>query len=172
MAHDFLGSELSIGDDVVFLNYNVTSASLARGKVTKVSEHTAEISGIRRAEYKIIKVNPVKPTMNNTWIPCSERLPEPETEVLVVCRRGGVSFVCPAMYEDGKMLRGESIWNWNEIDGYGLYNEDADDWFIPEGWWEYRQFNDDDVYNNLIDCAVTNWMPMPEPPEEKQNGRT
>lgn len=104
------------------------------------------------------------------WIPCSERLPEPETEVLVVCRRGGVSFVCPAMYEDGEMLTGDSIWNWNEIEGYGLYNEDADDWFVPEGWWEYRQFNDDDVYNNPIDCAVTHWQPLPEPPEEGAPG--
>nr|DAI47383.1 MAG TPA: Protein of unknown function (DUF551) [Caudoviricetes sp.] len=75
MAHDFLGNELSIGDDVVFLNYNGTSASLERGIITRVSEHTAEISGKRRAEYKIVKVNPVKPTMGNTWIPCSERLP-------------------------------------------------------------------------------------------------
>ena len=101
------------------------------------------------------------------WIPCSERMPEPETEVLVVCRRGGFSFVCPAMHEDGKMLRGESTWNWNEIEGYGLYSEEAGDWFVPEGWWEYRQFNDDDVYNNIIDCAVTHWMPMPEPPKEE-----
>lgn len=76
MAHDFLGNELSIGDDVVFLNYNGTSASLERGKITRVSEHTAEISGKRRAEYKIVKVNPVKPTMDNTWIPCIERLPK------------------------------------------------------------------------------------------------
>lgn len=67
MAHDFLGNELSIGDDVVFLNYNGTSASLEHGKITKVSEHTAEISGKkRRAEYKIVKVNPVKSTMDNT----------------------------------------------------------------------------------------------------------
>ena len=67
MAHDFLGNELSIGDDVVFLNYNGTSASLERGKITKVSEHTAEISGKkRRAEYKIVKVNPVKSMMDNT----------------------------------------------------------------------------------------------------------
>lgn len=75
MAHDFLGNELSIGDYVVFLNYNVTSASLESGIITRVSEHTAEISGKRRAEYKIVKVNPVKSTMDNTWIPCSERLP-------------------------------------------------------------------------------------------------
>ena len=66
MAHDFLGNELSIGDDVVFLNYNGTSASLERGKITKVSEHTAEISSKRRAEYKIVKVNPAKSTMDNT----------------------------------------------------------------------------------------------------------
>ena len=82
MAHDFLGNELSIGDDVVFLNYNGTSASLGRGKITRVSEHTAEISGKRRAEYKIVKVNPVKSTMGNTWIPCSERLPEDGQDVL------------------------------------------------------------------------------------------
>lgn len=86
MAHDFLGNELSIGDDVVFLNYNVTSASLERGKITRVSEHTAEISGKRRAEYKIIKVNPVKSTMDNTWIPCSERLPEIEGWYLTVVK--------------------------------------------------------------------------------------
>lgn len=73
MAHDFLGNELSIGDDVVFLNYNVTSASLERGKITRVSEHTAEISGKRRAEYKIIKVNPVNPRWTTHWMP----LPEP-----------------------------------------------------------------------------------------------
>lgn len=85
MAHDFLGNELSIGDDVVFLNYNVTSASLERGKITRVSEHTAEISGKRRAEYKIIRVNPVKPTMDNTWIPCSERLPEHSVRCLCYC---------------------------------------------------------------------------------------
>jgi hypothetical protein len=78
MAHDFLGNELSIGDDVVFLNYNVTSASLERGKITRVSEHTAEISGKRRAEYKIIKVNPVKPTMDNTL----DATPGPPEEVL------------------------------------------------------------------------------------------
>lgn len=75
MAHDFLGNELSIGDYVVFLNYNGTSASLERGKITNVSEKTAEISGKRRAEYKIVKVNPVKSTMGNTWIPVSERPP-------------------------------------------------------------------------------------------------
>lgn len=79
MAHDFLGNELSIGDDVVFLNYVGTSASLERGKITRVSEHTAEISGKRRAEYKIVKVNPVKSTIGNTWQPLPE-LPKEEND--------------------------------------------------------------------------------------------
>lgn len=139
MAHDFLGNELSIGDDVVFLNYNVTSASLERGKITRVSEHTAEISGIRRAEYKIIKVNPVKPTMDNTWIPCSERLPDlPDGEwayrTVIVCVRG---HAFPLSYEREK-VRGKTVerwkWTWNRI-----YEK-------PD--------------------SITHWMPLPEPPEE------
>ena len=56
MAIDFLGQNLSVGDDVVFLNYNRKSAYLERVKITKVFEHTVEIGNKRRAEYKIIKI--------------------------------------------------------------------------------------------------------------------
>nr|DAG87336.1 MAG TPA: hypothetical protein [Herelleviridae sp.] len=56
MATDFLGQNLNIGDDVIFLNYNRTSADLKRGKITKVFPHAAEIGRKRRAEYKIIKI--------------------------------------------------------------------------------------------------------------------
>lgn len=101
------------------------------------------------------------------WIPVTERMPEPETDVLAVCNRNGYIFVIPAIYEDGKMLTQDSAWNWSDIDCYGLYDEEADDYYIPEGWWENRQFNPDDVYNNPVDCAVTHWMPLPEAPEVK-----
>lgn len=97
----------------------------------------------------------------------TERMPEPETDVLAVCNRNGYIFVIPAIYEDGKMLTQDSAWNWSDIDCYGLYDEEADDYYIPEGWWENRQFNPDDVYNNPVDCAVTHWMPLPEAPEVK-----
>ena len=107
------------------------------------------------------------------WIPVTERLPEPETDVLAVCNRNGYIFVIPAIYEDGKMLTNDSAWNWSDIYCYGLYDEEADDYYIPEGWWENRQFNPDDVYNNQVDCAVTHWMPLPEAPEEGDNdGKT
>lgn len=100
------------------------------------------------------------------WIPVAERLPKPETDVLAVCNRNGYIFVIPAIYEDGKLLTQESAWNWSDIYCYGLYDEEADDYYIPEGWWENRQFNPDDVYNNPVDCAVTHWMPLPEAQEE------
>lgn len=100
------------------------------------------------------------------WIPVTERLPEPETDVLAVCNRNGCIFVIPAIYEDGKLLTQDSAWNWSDIYCYGLYDEAADDYYIPEGWWENRQFNPDDVYNNPVDCAVTHWMPLPGAPEE------
>lgn len=100
------------------------------------------------------------------WIPVTERMPEPETDVLAVCNRNGYIFVIPAIYEDGKLLTQESAWNWSDIYCYGLYDEEADDYYIPEGWWENRQFNPDDVYNNPVDCAVTHWIPLPEAPEE------
>lgn len=98
-------------------------------------------------------------------IPVAERLPKPETDVLAVCNRNGYTFVIPAIYEDGKKLTRDSAWNWSDIYCYGLYDEEADDYYIPEGWWENRKFNPDDVYNNPVDCEVTHWMPLPEAPE-------
>lgn len=100
------------------------------------------------------------------WIPVTERMPEPETEVLAVCNRNGYIFVIPAIYEDGKLLTQESAWNWSDIYCYGLYDEEVDDYYIPDGWWENWKFNPDDVYNNPVDCAVTHWMPLPGAPEE------
>lgn len=40
----------------------------------------------------------VTPVAHGRWISVSERLPETETEVLVVCNRNGYRFVCPAIY--------------------------------------------------------------------------
>lgn len=98
------------------------------------------------------------------WISVKDKLPEPETEVLAVCVRNGYRFVCPVIFEDGTMLTQNSMWNWYELENYGTYSEENDDYFIPEGWWENRQFTPDDIYNNPVDCAVTHWMPLPEPP--------
>ena len=104
----------------------------------------------------------------NNWIKVKNKLPSPETEVLATCNRNGYRFVCPAIYEDGKMYREDSIWNWSELSEWGIYDEEKDDYIIPEGWWENRQFTPDDVYNSPIDCEVTHWMPLPELPDEEK----
>lgn len=35
-------------------------------------------------------------------------------------------------------------------------------YLIPEGWWEYRHYNPDDVYNCCLDDIVIGWMPLPK----------
>ena len=94
------------------------------------------------------------------WIPVSERLPEVEVEVLI-CTSNDV--VTTAMYEDGKMYEKDSCWNWECLNFYGKYDDEKDEWIVPEGWWEHRHFNPDDVYNNVIEFEVVAWMPMPKP---------
>ena len=98
------------------------------------------------------------------WISVKERLPEPETEVVILALRKNFKIMTTAMYEDGTVSTDDSIWNWYDIDFN--YDEENDQYLIPEGWWEYRHYNPDDVYNNCVDDIVTHWMPLPKPPKE------
>nr|DAN57097.1 MAG TPA: Protein of unknown function (DUF551) [Caudoviricetes sp.] len=108
------------------------------------------------------------------WISVKDRPPEPETEVFIYAevRRddkviGHVTTT--AIYEDGTIHTEESIWNWDDINYWGTYDEETDDYIIPEGWWEKRHYNDDDTRNLQVDDFVTHWMPLPEPPKEMNN---
>lgn len=129
-----------------------------------------ECFGWRAREIEeVLRAVPATPVPQ--WISIKDRLPEVETEVLVACDRNGYRFVCPAIYEDGTVLTQDSIWNWYELENCGTYSEENDDYFVPEGWWENRQFTPDDIYNSPVDCAVTHWMPLPEPPKgDADNG--
>lgn len=93
--------------------------------------------------------------------------PKVETEVLVLYRRDDYLGITTAHYEDGNVFSQDSEWVWEDFYEWGTYDEERDDYRIPEGWWEYRHFNPDDVYNNEIDCSVVGWMPLP-PKEIKQ----
>ena len=95
--------------------------------------------------------------MNDGWIPVEERLPECEEEVFIQTERGTRT---TALYEDGTMREEDSIWNWCDIDGD--WDEERDCMIIPKGWWEYRHFNPDDVYNNVVDEKVVAWRSLPE----------
>lgn len=106
------------------------------------------------------------------WIPCSERLPECEREVLICTKKKIVgknayidSIITPAIYEDGTMLENDSKWHWVDMD-YAGWDEEEDCGIIPEGWWENRHFYPDGDYNNVVDREVVAWMPLPEPYKE------
>lgn len=91
--------------------------------------------------------------------------PKVETEVLILYRNDidGYS-ITTAHYEDGSVFLQDSVWYWEDLPDWGTYDEERDDYKIPKGWWEYRHFNPDGVYNNKIDRPVVGWMPLP--PEE------
>lgn len=109
------------------------------------------------AQYLVEKIIKKHLSDNDGWIPVEEGMPKCEEEVWIITEKGTQT---SAMYEDGTMLDDNSKWNWTDIDGE--WDEEADCMIIPEGWWEYRHFNPDDVYNNPVDEKVIAWRPLPE----------
>lgn len=97
------------------------------------------------------------------WRDPETDLPKVEEDVLILFETacGGYG-ITTAHYEDGTVLSEESAFYWEEIFEWGTYDEESDDYFVPKGWWEYRYFNPEDVYNNRVDSPVVGWMPLPE----------
>lgn len=88
--------------------------------------------------------------------------PKVETEVLILYRNEIDGYeITTAHYEDGSVFLQDSVWYWEDLPDWGTYDEERDDYKIPKGWWEYRHFNPDDVYNNRVDSPVVGWMPLP-----------
>lgn len=101
-----------------------------------------------------------------SWIPVTERLPESGVHVLACCRvkwvgGGGRSYVCDAFYSAQKT----EICSYND-DIDAEYDEETDEYYMPEGWWEVIK-NWDDYSCVGIGNFVTHWMPLPEPPKEE-----
>lgn len=88
--------------------------------------------------------------------------PKVETEVLVLVDCGKGYCITTAFYEDGTVSQYESLWQWEDVDDYGIYDEEDDLYRLPKGWWEYRHFTPDDALEHMIDKPVVGWMPLPE----------
>jgi transcriptional regulator with XRE-family HTH domain len=159
------------------INANVTQAELAhrlgvtaqsisqyeRGvKIPKIEtlEKIANALGIKISCF--YNLEPQKEQMFPIWRDPNTDPPKVEEDVLILFETacGGYG-ITTAHYEDGTVLSQESAFYWEEIFEWGTYDEESDDYFIPKGWWEYRYFNPDDVYNNRVDSPVVGWMPLP-----------
>lgn len=101
-------------------------------------------------------------TLWTTWRDPDKDPPKAEEEVLIMYQTasGGCS-ITTAHYEDGTLLSQDSIFYWDELAAWGELDEEHDDYIIPKGWWEYRHFNQDEVYDNRVDYPVVGWMPLP-----------
>ena len=115
----------------------------------------------------------IKKVEQTSWIPVSERLPLCEQEVLICTQSRTISgetksIITSAIYEDGNMRERYSRWHWEDIE-YESWDEEEDCGIIPEGWWEYRHYNPDEVYNNLVDNFILAWMPLPDAYKESED---
>ena len=102
------------------------------------------------------------------WRDPNKNPPKVEEEVLILYRNEISGYgITTAHYENGNVFSEDSKWYWEDLPDCGTYDEERDDYRIPEGWWEYRHFDSDDVYNNKIDRPVVGWMPLPPKGEQK-----
>ena len=130
---------------------------VTEGDISLINSHNNAID-------KVIEI--VNKHQNDGWVDVSERLPKCEEEVQITTRRKYKDeyhyIVTNAFYEDGTMLENDSDWNWNECN-FEKYDDEEDCYIIDEGWWEYKHYNADDVYNNAVDDEVIAWKPLSNP---------
>lgn len=114
-------------------------------------------------------VPPVEPVQK--WIPISEELPKCEQKVLVLTlSRVNTHVITTGMYEDGSISECDSIWNWEYVD-FEKWDEENECGIIPEGWYEYHEYNPDGVLNYEIYDKVLAWMPLPKEYKEEVEGK-
>ena len=138
---------------------------LLKHEVVIITKGNATFHGVPSSLIETAPVIDLK-NLQPVWRDPETDPPKVETEVLISYRNdiGGYS-ITTAHYEDGSVFLQDSIWYWEDLPDWGTYDEERDDYKIPKGWWEYRHFNLDNVYNNKIDRPVVGWMPLP-PKEE------
>lgn len=100
--------------------------------------------------------------MRPVWRDPETDPPKVEIEVLVLVDCGKGYCITTAFYEDGTVSQYESLWQWEDVDDYGIYDEEEDLYRLKKGWWEYRHFTPEDVLECPIDKPVVGWMPLPE----------
>lgn len=146
-----------------YINREDVLKCLEYNTIQKPSANDVVSATLRVAREKVEKL-PVaqEEALFSFWRDPDKDPPKVETEVLILFETacGGYG-ITTAHYEDGSVFSQDSAWYWEDLPDWGTYDEERDDYKIPKGWWEYRHFNPDDVYNNRVDSPVVGWMPLP-----------
>lgn len=94
----------------------------------------------------------------STWISTKVELPQSGVPVLV--------FVQGVYGNKTRRLRAEYAAKFalaaSEEDEVADYDEVADEYYCPEGWYESNEFEE---IHYRIEGEITHWMPLPDPPE-------
>jgi hypothetical protein len=115
----------------------------------------------RVKDYLQIEKPSAEEISNTGWIPIEEAQPKPQQKVYVVCENpkyggGVVRFQTMAEYIPYMTVKDEDYMS-DDYLGYGDYNEEEDEYYTPEGFYEWQSEAD---MNWKILAKVTHWMPL------------
>lgn len=134
---------------------------LLKHEVMIITKGNAAFHGVPSSLIETASVIGLK-NLQPVWRDPETDPPKVETEVLVLVDCGKGYCITTAFYEDGTVSQYESLWQWEDVDDYGIYDEEEDLYRLRKGWWEYRHFTPDDALECPIDKPVVGWMPLPE----------
>ena len=134
---------------------------LLKHEVMIITKGNAAFHGVPSSLIETASVIDLK-NLQPVWRDPETDPPKVETEVLVLVDCGKGYCITTAFYEDGTVSQYESLWQWEDVDDYGIYDEEEGLYRLLKGWWEYRHFTPDDALECPIDKPVVGWMPLPE----------
>lgn len=134
---------------------------LLKHEVMIITKGNAAFHGVPSSLIETASVIDLK-NLQPVWRDPETDPPKVETEVLVLVDCGKGYCITTAFYEDGTVSQYESLWQWEDVDDYGIYDEEENLYRLRKGWWEYRHFTPDDALECPIDKPVVGWMPLPE----------
>ena len=102
---------------------------------------------------------------NAAWIPVSSSRPDPSKKVLAFYLNPlGNGRIVVASWVPANTCQDSCDEDLTE------YNEELDDYFLPEGWYEQIENWDDFGALKIYDGTVTHWMPLPISPGKEDAG--
>ena len=133
---------------------------LLKREVMIITKGNAAFHGVPSSLIETAPVIDLK-NLQPVWRDPETDPPKVETEVLVLVDCGQGYCITTAFYEDGTVSQYESLWQWEDVDDYGIYDEEEDLYRLKKGWWEYRHFTPEDALECPIDKPVVGWMSLP-----------